>query len=473
MLQFLAILSVVLSVVQPLWVQPVLRVEPIETPAGFEVRFHPAGELYVGDQISIEVFVPDSAVKAESHLKAEAATGNGVDLGSANPAAIGDGRQRFTYLWAWNTDGLAPGDYPLRFTLTPGDTAWVETVHLLPAPPGPTATWQLRVTECCNLHYFSGTAAERDIDQLAQTIDARAHLARQALRMDDENSKSPQVAGRQKEKIEINLVPRLLGQGGFAAEEITVTYADDNPANTDAGMVIQHELTHILDGQMGGDERPLIFVEGIAVYLTGGHYHPEPVLLRAAGLLSQGGWMPLALLSEDFYSHQHENGYLEAAALVGYMVKTWGWEAFNNFYRDIHQARGQSTASAIDDALKRHFQLSLAALNDRLAAWLAALPVLPDLGQDVQLTAAYFDEIRNYQGLLDPSADFRQVWLPDPKEMRKRGIVGDYLRSPGSPIQERLTGLLRQTGQDLRLGRYSEAWAGLASVQIGLAGVKK
>ena len=98
-----------------------------------------------------------------------------------------------------------------------------------------------------------------------------------------------------------------------------------------------------MDAALGGDYRPIMLVEGLAVFLTGGHYEPEPVVLQAAILARDGGYLPLELLAEDFYSHQHEESYLEAASLVAYMVQTWGWDGFNQFYRDIHLLTGQNS----------------------------------------------------------------------------------------------------------------------------------
>ena len=118
------------------------------------------------------------------------------------------------------------------------------------------------------------------------------------------------------------------------------------------------------------------------MYLTGGHYKVEPVVKQAAILAREGNYLPLSILAEDFYSHQHEESYLEAASLVAYIVHTWGWTAFNQFYRDIHQQSGQNAAQAIDGALQRHFGISLQELDLRLVSWLMVQPVLPDMRSD-------------------------------------------------------------------------------------------
>ncbi len=401
-----------------------------------------------GERVSLEVFLPDGSVAAGARLQVDVVTPIQKSLGEVSFGRDALGRQVFTLLWAWDTQGLSAGDYQIQYSIRPGGQSWVETIHLAQAPDDIPVTWLERETDCCRIHYLSGTAAARDIDLLAQQVDARARVAAQLLGYQPALPK----------KLDVNFVPRVLGQGGFAAEEVTVSYSDESYTGTDAGVLIQHELTHRLDAEMGGDLRPLMWAEGIAVYLTGGHYKPEPVLLRAASLVGRGAYIPLGVLVEDFYSHQHEIGYLEAAALVGYMRSRWGWEAFNQFYRDIHPISGQPDRVAIDAALERHFQLDLAQLDDQFYTWLADMPVLPDLRTDLDLTIAYFEAIREYQRAADPSADFRQVWLPDPREMRKQAITADYLRGPQTARSILITQLLRQAGQELRAGRFAEAW---------------
>ncbi len=133
------------------------------------------------------------------------------------------------------------------------------------------------------------------------------------------------------------LLPRLLGHGGFASREIAVSYLDRNYMAGDEATILHHEIIHILDSRLGGDLRPSALVEGLAVYLSGGHFKPEPILPRAAALLpaepgcvawsagstplppsapAEGcgidGYIPLRRLIDNFYFEQHEIGYLEA-----------------------------------------------------------------------------------------------------------------------------------------------------------------
>jgi len=102
----------------------------------------------------------------------------------------------------------------------------------------------------------------------------------------------------------------VLGHGGFATRRSRSPYLDRNYAGSNFGLVLHHEMIHILDGRLGGEYRPSLFVEGLAVYQSGGHFKPEPLMPRAAALLPSetglGRYIPLAELADNFYLSQHE-----------------------------------------------------------------------------------------------------------------------------------------------------------------------
>jgi hypothetical protein len=233
-------------------------------------------------------------------------------------------------------------------------------------------------------------------------------------------------------------------------------------------------MIHTLDGQLGGDFRPTILIEGLAVYLSGGHYKLEPFMPRAASLLESylDWYIPLEILANDFYSSQHEIGYLEAAALVEYMVTTFGWEAFSSFYRDILLEQNESQSEAIDTALRAHFSTSLARLEQD---FLAALKLEPDTYawvEDVRLTVTYFDTLRSYQQLLDPSAYFRTAWLMDNQTMRERNIVADYLRHPQASQNLALETLFITARQQVEEGDGPDAFKTLEVINTILNSIE-
>jgi hypothetical protein len=169
----------------------------------------------------------------------------------------------------------------------------------------------------------------------------------------------------------------------------------------------------------------------LAVYLSGGHFKPEPLVARAAALLTLGSYIPLTSVANDFYNQQHDISYLEAATLITYMVDMYGWEAFNTFYRDISvPARGQTDSDVIDAALQAHFKFSFATLETAYLAYLRKQPFSQEQRADLQVTVEFFDTVRRYQAAFDPSAYFLYAWLPDGSVMRQRAIVAERLAEP-------------------------------------------
>lgn len=377
---------------------------------------------------------------------------DGNPLGTAGFGSYGLGqRAEAVMMWAWDTHGLQAGEYPLTFSLEPSGNVWTETVTLQPQTglpwPEPQAHWAEAHSHCCTLYYITGTAAERDLPDLLQTADAQARDAVQRMGID---FTAP---------ITITLLSRMLGHGGFASNEIDVSYLDRNYAGSDFELVLHHEMIHILDGRLGGDYRPSLLVEGLAVYESGGHFKPEPLMPRAAALLPSetglGWYIPLADLADNFYLSQHEIGYLEGASLIEYMVNTWGWEAFSSFYRDIHTAQDNQPSSAIEAALQKHFQMTLAELEGKFKLALSRIPVTAGLRDDMRQTVEFFNAIRRYQQLLDPSAFFETAWLADSASMRQRGIVADDLRHPATAENLALESLLATAYTGLSQGQYA------------------
>jgi len=410
----------------------------------FKVITHPDGSLYVGDKVSFEVLDP---VEGDNNRSVRISLGDKA-LGEKDihPFGMG-GRSEATFYWIWDTQGLKPGIYTLTFTLLPAGTHWDENFTLLPAAdvpyPEPNARWESVDTNCCVIHYISGTDAEKDLDSLKAMVDAQA--------ADVESRFGVKLKG----KIPVTFMPRTLGHGGFTSDGIYVSYLHQNYAGGSATQVMHHEMVHWLDGQQPGDLRPSILQEGLAVYLSGGHFKKEPILPRAAALFDLDWYIPLDQLTKSFYTSQHEIGYVEAAAFIDYLVTTYSWDQFNAFYRDIHNVPGGSQVDALDAALKVHFKTSLADTEKGFIAFLHK-QVLDDANRtDLRLTVSFYDTVRRYQQLLDPSAYFLYAWLPDVPEMRQRGIVADLLRKPDSVVNRKIESMLVTADADLRAGNYT------------------
>jgi hypothetical protein len=446
----------------------------------FSVRTHPDGPLYVGDLVSLSVIAEVNIDLREYQLQVE--TEDGSILGSAefNPFGIGQ-RNQATLTWVWDTSSLDAGDHRLSFSLIPGGERWTETFSLQPASelpyPEPEATWASAQTDCCMIHYISGTAAERDLEEVLAAVDDQyEHIANlMVVELD--------------EPLTFTILPRVLGHGGFASNEVAVSYLDRNYAGSTLDFVLGHEIIHKMDENLGGDLRPTILVEGLAVYLNGGHFKPEPLMERAAALLPPvegcqpvdptlemaingknaepcglDMYIPLADLSDDFYLSQHEIGYLQAGALVEFMVETWGWKTYNAFYRSVHPLDAQDEearreygfqGSAIDQALQDHFGITLAVLENQFVAALQEQDLTEEQVNDVHLTVDFYNTLRRYQQALDSSAYFLTAWLLDGEQMRERGIVADYLRQPVAPENLALETMLVHAETALRAGDHA------------------
>ena len=440
---------------------------PTPTPnSGFALRYHPDGALITGDQISLEILAPPEGDYRDKSVRASVGEPAGSVLEPAEFGRFGiQGRRQATLWWAWDTAGLPPGEYTFTFEILPEGETWTDTVTLAPASaypyPEPEASWATIEIDCCIVHYITGTAADRDLETLLDLTQAQADAAIARMGMTFA------------EPIPITFMGRVLGHGGFAGGEIYISYLDRNYAGNAPAQVIHHEMIHILDGRLGGEYRPSLFVEGLAVHLSGGHFKKEPVFARTGAALELGWYLPLAPLADDFYHAQHELSYMQAAALIQYMIDRWGEEAFNAFYRDMQPPANGAPSDAIDEALQAHFDVRLAELETDFKEALRKAALNPDLLADVELTVRFFDTVRRYQQVLDTSAYFLTAWLPHGPTMREKGIVADLLRHPTGLENLALETLLVAADADLRAGRYERVELALRAANAVLTALEE
>ncbi|MEI7846192.1 MAG: hypothetical protein WCK35_10355 [Chloroflexota bacterium] len=438
---FLLVLTACSSLTPQAWI-----VSPATTSL-LKVIAHPDGPLYVGDQVSFEVIDSTKTLPPNSRVGISLA---GKSLGDQNFGSYGlGGRSQATFYWAWDTHGLKPGEYTLTFSLKSGTLQWDEKIRLYPAKsvpaPEPDAHWKTMETVCCTVHYISGTAAERDLDLLSALVETQ--LADVEKRMGEKAVK----------KISITYFPRTLGHGGFAADGIYISYLDRNYAGGTTAQITHHEMVHWLDSQIGGKLRPSILQEGLAVYMSDGHFKAEPILPRLAALVDLGWYIPLPRLIDSFYNSQHEIGYAEAAGLVGYLVTTYGWEGFNRFYRSISPVPQGTESSAMDVALQAQLGISLERLEQNFLIFIHDQVYDDAIRTDLRLTVNFYDTVRRYEAVLDPSAYFLNAWLPDVVHMRQYDIVADFLRHPDSLLNQQIESLLVEGDVNLRTKAYTAA----------------
>ena len=453
---------------------PITAVLPVTPPAPCvfqlapeDVIVHPEPFLYSGDTVSVEVVVDTSCPEWQSATVALHANALATaPLATATPGAYGlGGRLEAAFTWVWNTQqrvGPQTLIVEARPARSPGESVAASsvvtvTLDLLPADQRPApeaqARWEVANSACCTIHYVSGTAAARDIT----TIAAQAAAAQDKVKA--------KLGVTWNKPVGFTMLSRLLGHGGFATTSIDLTYIDRNPVGNNLFTIFTHEQTHILDSKLTA-QRPALMAEGLAVYVAGGHFKPnEDLMQRAAALLALGRYIPLGELADNFYPSQHETGYVEGGALVTYLVQTYGWDQFKQFYGSF---RSGPDRHVLDTALQANFGKNLSQIE---ADWLAALrarPPTPAQVDDLQLSIALYDTLRRYQTLDDPSAFYLAAWVPDTAEAFRRGLVADYVRHPDSAENIAIESMLADAEHVLEAGQYPQAEALLNSVNAVL-----
>lgn len=399
-------------------------------------------------------------------------------IAPARPTGF-DQKERARFIWAWDTtgltDGLAPnltegpvsnlveGPVPslaegplLTFTLTlppdlpdpdPTDNIFVAAVDLYPRsillPPEPGVAWAIAETEGFRIHYLTGSAAERDLAML--TGAARAAHERVSTRL----------GGDTNELLDLYVLDRVLGQGGYATSDwATISYLDRMYAPADLHLLLSHELTHRLDAAIGCQRAPSIIREGLAVMVAGGHYWPASLPRHAATLLDLGYYIPLEDLAVDFYLHQHEVGYLEAAALVTYIAEEMGEDALGSLCQAASQTAGNERAQ-LEAGLEAIGLGDLESFQRLWVRWLRALHPTAQEERVVRAQLHLLETMRAYQAQFDPVANFKQGVFFDPEVGETHEITADFVRRPRTPEAIALEVALVTAGEALR-GRDSE-----------------
>ena len=245
---------------------------------------------------------------------------------------------------------------------------------------------------------------------------------------------------------------------------MVVSYADRRYTGGGLYELLVHESAHILDQQFA-PQRISFLAEGLAVWVSGGHYKPEDLTQRSAALVAAGRYVPLAQLIDDFYPVQHEIGYLEAAGFITHLIERNGWGTFKEFYSDVSSDDGPTLSGAVDANLQRYYGVTLAQME---AEWLTALnsqPADPAAIDDLRTTIRYYDIARRYQEAYDPTAHYLSAWLPHPTQVREFGNPADLTRRPEEEINITLEVMLVAADTAARLGDYSRANVILDSVE--------
>ncbi len=434
------------------------------TGEAFVVEFYPVAPYHVGDVLSARVTYTGSDEIGGTEITIALADQPDQTIDTATFSRF---TRSATFFWFLDTQAGNPGFIEFLFTHPQSGTTWTEGLHLLPDPGNRTAAWSIAHTPCCTLHYLTGTDAETDLLKITDIVEERSALALEqfaAAGVFDENP--------MEDSLPIVLIPIVVGHGGFATDEAVLTYSHWNWAGIEFDILAHHEIVHVIDRLVNTEgPRPSIFVEGLAVYLTGGHYREGDPLQRAAALLALDLYLPITEIVNDFYAAQHEIGYMEAAALVAYLDEIWGWETFIDFYFNLPE--GPSDDVIISSALESRFGIDLAELEENFIAYLEGLEIDQDVKDDVRLTIETYDMLRRYQTIAIPSAHFRSAWWPPVRHMREAEIVGDYAYREKAPVNVIVEHHFLEAHDGLRSEDYTRVAASLASIDRILDQIEK
>jgi len=83
---------------------------------------------------------------------------------------------------------------------------------------------------------------------------------------------------------------------------------------------------------------------------------------------------------------------------------------------------------------------------------------------DLRTTIRFYDVMRRYQTLYDPTAYYLYAWLPMPSEAAERQATADFVRRPETVTNIALEVMLQSANELLWQGRYDQVNALLDSV---------
>ncbi|MFT5196091.1 MAG: hypothetical protein ACI9EW_001645 [Cellvibrionaceae bacterium] len=449
---------------------PVIDVEDDLYIEAGQLNLYPPGPLFAGDKVTFQlaVSIPDSIPYNQVLVRVEI-DGEQIALQSLNGGNLGR-ETLLTLPQIWDTSGQE-GSHTVVFTADPNDQIQVgdenpnnnsATYEITIRPPtvqsvkSSQATWITRETDYARIHVVSGTAAARDLDKLVSITDASLLRAIAAL------------TEKPRRVYDVYFVDRVIGQGGYAGGSMVISYTDRNYSGGRIEEVIVHETIHLLDQQISPNGRLTFLAEGLAVWGSGGHYKPEELNPRAAALVATGYYIPLNQIIDNFYPVQHEIGYLEAGAFVQYLVDTYGWAQFKQLYSRLQPADDGTNAVRLDQILQAEYGKSLEQIEQEWLAKLGEITLDRNVVADLNGTIRFYNIMRHYQEIHDPTAYFLEAWLPSPNGLREQGFTAELSRHPEEPINLVLEVMLTEAEILLRSGNFRQAEVLMGSVERAL-----
>lgn len=342
------------------------------------------------------------------------------------------------------------GHHTVKFTTADGELNETYSFEVLPAEQRPaeetSAEWMIHKTDCCNFHFLSGTAAARDIDFIAENFQQGARDLEALI-------------GREVDaKMDVYLIDRMLHNGGFGGGgKLFISYTDRyfGPTVGSAGLqtLARHEFSHAADiGLENAGDGVEYNYEGLAVYIAGGHYKPEPFAQRGAALYDLGHYAPVT----DFIP-QHELSYLHAALILAYIVETYGAEKLWEFFNSDDDTPDEQWIP-LGDAIQVSLGIPLAEFDEGFRAWLEKNEPGAQL-EDLRLTIELQDARREYQTVYSPQPLFILFDVTDSitdtiTRSENRSLVMREARAPANIAIELM---IANAQKAILAGSYSEA----------------
>ena len=341
------------------------------------------------------------------------------------------------------------GHHIIHFTTENGNLNESYSFEVLPADQRPanemSADWLSKETDCCIFHYLSNTAAARDIDFISEHFQQGADEYQAMMKAEIDS------------KMEIHIIDRIFRNGGFGGHgDIVISYTDRYYGPTVGGegleTLARHEFSHAASISPENSAGAVDFnYEGLAVYVAGGHYKPEPLAQRGAALYDLGLSVPVNEIIP-----QHELSYLHSALILTYIVDTYGeeklWKALS-----ADQTPSDGQPLPMENAIQLTFGVPLKEFDYGFQAWLES----NDPGQqldDLRLTVALQDARREYQDRFSPDPLFLTSELDTSAIMRSEYLTV-VMREARAPTNIAIELMIANSQQAIFSSDYASAEA--------------
>jgi hypothetical protein len=149
------------------------------------------------------------------------------------------------------------------------------------------------------------------------------------------------------------------------------------------------------------------------------------------------------------------------------LIERNGLDALKLFLRAVGRQRGDD-ADAVDQALRQTYSLRLDEIEREWLTHLRTLAVSLLQREDLDVTIAYYDTVRRYEQAFDPSAYYRQIWVPNLRRAESLDIVADFYRHPNADEDVALETILIAAHDAQRAGDWASARRLLKSIKAVL-----